>query len=217
MKLSYYIYELRHSLPTDYENLDTRLLIRLLNSFRAIHIKNIYNQNKEIDENLAQEINFQVDIADQSTIPYINTEDRILISDREIPQVIKLSHRDLILNIRNPKILTDNYNYVSKDNAIYAGNGKFNKKDIFSFIYNDRLYIKLKRDNPKIGLITTISMRAIFENPLDCIPFQYNEYIDPMNYEYPLTDTTWGYIKSQILQNGLQIINAEQNEQRSME
>ena len=217
MKLNYYISELRNSLPQDYNNLDTRFLMRLLNQFRAVYIKNEYNKNKTIDQSLAQEIDFQVNIADQSTITYINTKDRILKSNREIPNPIKISHKDLVLAIRNPLILTDRYNYVTLDEAIYAGNGKTNKKDIYGFIYKNNFYIKLKKENPKISLITTISMWAIFENPLDCIPFQFNEYVDPLDYEYPMTDTIWGYIKSNILQDGIGAIQANLTETKNAE
>ena len=215
MKLSFYISELRNSLPQDYKYLDDRLLMRLLGEFRTVYIKNEYNKNKTIDPELAQEIDFEIQPADQSTVIYVSTSDRILKSIREIPKPIKLSHRDLVLNIRNPQIMADNYNYVNKEHAVYAGNGKFNKKDIFGFLYNNKFYIKLKKENPKIALLSIISIRAIFENPLDCIPFQFNEYIDPLDYEYPMTDTIWGYIKSNILNNGLNVIQAELTEKQT--
>lgn len=215
MKLNYYISELRHSLPSDYEHLDTRLLIRLINQFRAQYIKNEYNKNKTIDPALAQEINFEVKPADISTVSFISTTDRILRSVRNIPEPIKISHRDLVLTIRNAKLLDRNYNYVTKDEAIYSGNGKMNTKDIYGFIYNDDFYVKLKKENPKVALLTIISMNAIWENPLDCIYFQTNDYTDPLDYEYPITDTIWGYIKANILRDGLQIISAEINEEKT--
>lgn len=217
MKLNFYISELRNALPQDYKHLDTRLIIRLLNEFRTVYIKNEYNKNKTIDPELAQTIDFEIKPADQSTIAYIFTSDRILKSIRELPKPIKLSHRDLVLNIRNPKIMADNYNYITKDQAVYAGNGKFNKQDIFGFLYSNYFYIKTKKENPKIALLSIISMRAIFENPLDCIAFQFNEYIDPLDYDYPMTDTIWGYVKANILRDGLQVIQSNLNEERTQE
>lgn len=217
MKLNYYVSELRHSLPNDYKHLDTRLLIRLLNQFRAMYIKNEFNKNKRIDPRLTQEISFEIKPADISSIGIISTTDRILKSVRNIPEPIKLSHRDLVMNIRNANLLNNNYNYVSKDHAIYAGNGKMNKKDIYGFLYNDDFYIKLKKENPKIAMISIISMNAIFENPLDCIYFQNNDYMDELDYDYPMSDTIWGYIKSNILNEGLQVINSELNEEKTQE
>lgn len=217
MKLNYYISELRHSLPSDYKHLDTRLLIRLLNQFRAIYIKNEYNKNKTIDNRLSQEITFEIKPATMSTIIGISIKDRVLKSIRNIPSPVKLSHRDLVINIRNAKLLSDNYNYVSKDHAIYSGNGKMNIQDIYGFLYNQNFYIKLKKENPKINMISMISFTAIFENPLDCIYFQNNEYLDPLDYEYPMTDTIWGYVKANILRDGLQVIQAEITETKTNE
>jgi hypothetical protein len=213
MELSYYISEIRQALPLDYRHLDDRAIIRLINQFRTIYIKNHYNQNRSIDRGLTQTFNVQMEPVDQSTVDYISTDARILRSKQPIPKIVKLSHRDLVMSIRNAKILSENYNYVSKEDAIYSGNGRVNSKNIFAFINHDdedRLYIKLKKENPRIGMLTTVSMQVICENPLDCIPLQYGDtYIDNRNYEYPMVDTIWGYIKSNILRDGLGIIQAD--------
>jgi len=213
MELSYYISELRQALPLDWPHLDDRMITRLINQFRTIYIKNHYNQNRSIDRGLTQTINIAVSPVDQSTMDYINTSDRILKSYQSIPKIIKLSHRDLISSVRNAKILSDSYNYISKEDAIYAGSGKVNYKDIFVFIDhddNDFLYVKLKEENPKIGMLTNISLQAIFENPLDCIPLQFGDtYVNPRDYEYPMVDTILGYIKSNILTDGLNIIQSD--------
>lgn len=216
MTLSYYISEIRQSLPLDYRHIDNRMIIRLINEFRTVYIKNHYNQNRSIDRELTQTIEVQVNIADQSTVDYINTNDRILRSEQFIPKIIKLSHRDLVIAVRNAKILSENYNYVTKEDAIYVGNGKANKKDIFVFIDNGYLYVKLKKENPKIALLTTISLQIICENPLDCIPLQYSDYFDELDYEYPMTDTIWGYIKANILRDGLNIIKADIDDEKEV-
>lgn len=212
MELSYYISEIRQSLPMDWPKIDDRMIIRLINEFRTVYIKNHYSQNRTIDRELSQTINIAVGPVDQSTMSYIRSSGRILKSYQPIPKLIKLSHRDLILGIRNATILSENYNYVTKDEAIYAGNGKVNTKDIFVFIdheTDDYLYVKLKKENPKLALLTHISIQGIFENPLDCISLQYGEdYVNNRDYEYPMTDTIWGYIKSNILQDGLKVIQS---------
>ncbi|MCP4255506.1 MAG: hypothetical protein GY775_19295 [Candidatus Scalindua sp.] len=211
MELKYYVYEIRQSLPKDWPKIDDRIITRLINEFRTVYIKNQYNQNKSIDKGLTQTIDLQMEPVDQSTVHYINTDFRILRSRQDVPKIIKTSHRDLVTSIRNAKIISENYNYITKEDAIYAGNGRVNKKEIFAFIDKDiyyNLYIKLKKENPKIAMLTTVSLQAIFEDPLECIPFHTNSYIDFMEYEYPMTDTIWGYIKANILRDGLGIIQA---------
>jgi hypothetical protein len=221
MQLLYYISEIRQALPIDWLHIDDRMIIRLINEFRTIFIKNNYNQNKSIDRGLTQTINVQVNPADQSTVDYIDTTSRILRSEQSIPKIVKLSHRDLVISVRNAKILSESYNYVSKEDAIYAGNGKANKKDVFVFINHeddgDYLYVKLKKENPKIAFLSTISLQIICENPLDCIPLQYDTYIEERDYEYPMTDTIWGYIKANILRDGLGIIKADIDDEKEKE
>ncbi len=221
MKLSYYISEIRQALPMDWKHIDDRLIIRLLNQFRTIYIKNQYNQNRSIDRALSQTVNLEVKPADESTMDFISTTSRILKSVQAVPKLIKLSHRDLVIAVRNAKILSDNYNYISKEDAVYAGNGKVNTKEIYCFIYHDEddhLYVKINKANPKISMLTHISLQAIFENPLECMVLQYPETytedgldssLEERDYEYPMTDTIWGYVKSNILQDGLNIIQTD--------
>jgi hypothetical protein len=214
MELGYYISEIRQSLPLDWPHIDDRMIIRLINEFRTVYIKNHYNQNRTIDKGLTQSINMEVKPADQSTVGYISTSDRILKSLVTIPKIIKLSHRDLVLSTRNANILSQNYNYVTKEQAIYAGSGKVNKKEIFVFIDNSAggnyLYIKTKKENPKIAMLTHVNVQAIFEDPLKCKEFHHpTEYIDDRDYEYPMVDTIWGYIKANILRDGLNVIQSD--------
>lgn len=221
MELSYYISEIRQSLPQDWPNLDNRTIIRLINQFRTIYIKQLYNKNESIDRGLTQTINIAVGPVDQSTMSYIKTTFRILKSYQPIPKLINLTHRDIVTAVRNAKILSENYNYITKDEAIYAGSGKVNTKDIFVFIDHDNqdyLYVKLKKENPKLPMLTHISLQGIFENPLDCIPLQYGDtYIDQTEYEYPMVDTIWGFIKANILRDGLRVIQSEQSDDKKKE
>lgn len=222
MTLSYYISEIRQSLPLDWPHIDDRMIIRLINQFRTVFIKNHYNQNRSIDRGLTQTINIAVGPVDQSTMSYVRSSNRILKSYQPIPKLIKLSHRDLVLGVRNAKILSENYNYITKDEAIYAGSGKVNAKEIFVFIdheTDDFLYVKLRKENPKLAMLTHISIQGIFENPLDCIPLQYgeDEYVEDRDYEYPMVDTIWGYIKSSILQDGLRVIQADTTDDKKKE
>ena len=212
--LQHYISEIRKALPLDFQRIDDRLIIRLLNEFRAIYIKNESNKNVELPRQLIQILpGIEMNAVDQSDTFFISTESRILKSVTAIPVPVKNSHRDLVINIRNAKILSESYNYVTKDNAVYSGNGRYNKNDIFVFYHDNYAYIKLNKYNPKIRFLTHITIEQICENPLDCIPYQYAGYYDQLEYEYPLTDVVWGYIKSNILKDGLGIIQSEINEQ----
>jgi hypothetical protein len=210
MKVIDYISELRRDLPADFPNISDRMLLRLIDEFRAVGIKNSYNENKEIDRRIVQTLSgIELKVTDISDVPFISTTSRILKTVVPIPAPVKLSHRDLVIAVRNAKILSEPYNYISKDAAIYAGNGRYNRNDVFTFLYDNYLYVKLNPNNPKLRLLTHISIELVCETPTECIPFQYNDYFDYREYEYPLTDVLWGYIKASILENGLRIIQSD--------
>jgi len=213
MKLNYYISDLRNSLSKDYANIDDRMLIELINQFRAIFIKNEFNRNRNLPSGIIQTISgIPMNLSKQLDIDFINDSSRILKSSVKLPKLIHTGIRDLVDRVWNGKVLSSNFNYVTPEQAIYAGNGKVNRKLIFTFIYNDYLYIKLKRENPNINLISNLSFRGIFENPLDLIPLTYEGYFDPLDFEYPITEAMWGQIKSNILQNAFNVIQSEENE-----
>jgi len=213
MKLKYYISELRNLLPLDKDNIDDRMLIELINQFRANHIKNEFNRNRIIPDQITQTISgITMDLAKQIDVPFIRDSSRILKSNIKIPNVIHTGVDYLVERVFDGKILNSNYNHVLWEEAIYAGNSKTNKKRIFSFIYEDYLYIKLMKENPNINLITTVTLKAVFENPLELIKLEYVDYFDEMEYEYPITKAMWGQIKSFILKDGFNIVQNEINE-----
>ena len=213
MKLKYYISEIRNLLPMDNNNIDDRMLIELLNQFRANYIKNEFNRNRIIPLEITQTISgISMNLARQLDVPFIKDSSRILKSDIQIPNVIHTGQEYLVERVFDGRILSKNYNHILAKDAIYAGNGKTNSKSVFSFIYNGYLYLKLKQQNPNINLITNVTLQAVFENPLNLIQLEYKDYFDSLNYEYPLTKAMWGQIKSNLLRDGLQIVQNEINE-----
>lgn len=206
MTLSKYISELREALPKDRLNISDRLIIELINQYRAIQIKNDLNKLWIIPSELVQSIVVDLNISNQSLGAY-DTKLRIMKGYQNIPNIINLTNRALITSVSSPAILGSQFNIVSKDRAKYVGNGSVNKKDIFCFIDYNSLYLKLKIENPNINLITTVYLEAIFEDPTEL-------FKDPHNYnnEYPLTKTMWGYIKSSILSNSFNIVKSNEEE-----
>jgi len=184
-----------------------------MNQYRTIQIKNDLNKNWYIQDQLHQTISgIKLNLTTQTVLSFISDDTRILKSDIKIPRIINLTNRPLVLNVYSDKILGKNFNFVSREHAVYSGNGKYNKKDIYCFIHNDYLYVKLKHENPNINLLDFITFEAIFEHPEQCIPLQHKEYFDFLKYEYPISESMWGYIKSSILQNSLIAIQSEINE-----
>jgi len=214
MTINQYISEIRVNLPKDYPNIDDRTLLKLLNEFRSVYIKNTLNQNDAFvpREFMQKVLGLEMDIVSQKETPFITDNSRILRSKIKIPERVNLTHRELVYRIWDSKILGEDFNFINPEQAKYAGNGKMNVKEVFAFFYDDYLYIKLKRENPNINLINFVSIELILENPEDMIPLEYADYFDFKDYDYPMTTVAWSYVKSSILQNGLQVINSTENE-----
>jgi hypothetical protein len=216
MKLQYYIYEIRELLPDSKKSLDDREIIRLINLQRIFWIKNEINKNRPAYDNLVQTIHLELVLVDQSTYPGISTTSRILRTDLTIPKPILTATNDTILNIRNPLVIAEPFNYVTRDNSIYCGNGKTNTKDIYCWQYNSYLWIKINVMNPKIALLRNIAVEGIWEDPVlvdrDYILQESEMVYEPYDFEYPMNDALWAYIKEYIKKGSQEITtqNAEE-------
>lgn len=215
MLLAYYIDEIRNLLPEDKKHLDDRLIARQINLSRSIWLKNEMNKSRPIFDTIKQTITgLRTELVDASEISDISTNSRLLRTVRVIPRTIKRKSSDTIVNVRSPKVIGVPFNYITKDRAVYAGNGKMNRRDVYCFLYNDRIYFKLQKDNPTISLIDYVSVEGVFEDPID-VTENYTDYDGIFRFrdmDYPISDTIWEYIKQQILANNVQAIETDINE-----
>lgn len=217
MKLGYYVYEIRALLPKDWLDVDQRHIIEWINSQRALWLKNEFNKNRLIDDNIKQSFPIIMNLVERSEVTGIKSGNVILKSNVLIPNTIIRHYKDCITSTHNADLLTESYNYVTKDEAIYSGNGKINCRDIFSFIYKDYLYIKTQKANPKLRLIKNVIVEGVFEDPID-VDVNYckngSPFYTDMEREYPLPKQLWNYMKEQIINNGLITVQNEQLETR---
>jgi len=206
--ISSYLDELRVEIgrldKVDLKFLDNRMLYQLINNQRNIFLKNEYNKGRSVEDNTKQIINgIELEVVSTSTFFPVKADTRILKSKQLIPLPIELTHSLMITNIRNSSMISIPYNYVHRDRFIYAGNGKFNTKDIYVTLYDKHLYIKLRKDNPKIAMLTHISIEEVAENPVEVYMMGNTgtrmDY-DPFDEVYPIGEAMWTYIKGYILQ-----------------
>lgn len=218
MTLDYYIYEIRALLPKDWINVDNRHIIRWIDLQRALWLKNEFNNNRFIYDKVTQKIHLKMKLVNSSEISGVSSNNVILKSTVKVPTTINQYYKDSIVSIHNADILGENYNYVEKSDAIYSGNGKLNHKDVYSFIYNNYLYIKTQKGNPSIKLINKVVVEGVFENPID-VERDYiytGDNFDFLNLEYPLPEALWTYMKEKIVNQGLITSQNEQIEERSI-
>jgi len=198
MKVINHISEIRHFHP----NWEERLCIAELNEKRAILLKNRLNQGWKLSDNITQTlVGVELEVVDASEFNYLPSSDRLLKSTKPLPSFIVGMDTPAYLTVRHPSVIARQFNVVTPDAAVYAGNGVTNKRSVFCFIYNSYLYIKLKRENPKIALIDTVSVEGVFEDPLEAMVFNNPDLYgrDLWQQEYPIPLAEWSYIKSMIV------------------
>lgn len=180
-----------------------RQLIHHIEIARALYLRNKLANNFKPSDNVTQTLlDVELEVVDQSEISLFTTHSRILKTKRQIPKFIATSHQNGLLTVRNPRVLNANFNIVEKKAAPYTGNGRGNMRDVFTFLYNGYIYVKLSKDNPKIGLLTTLSIEGLFEQPTEVFSFNKPELENTreLQYEdYPINDSDWLYIKQLIL------------------
>jgi len=59
-----------------------------------------------------------------------------------LPKTIVRSHNDTIIKVRSTTVVSEPYNYILRDDALYAGSGRTNATDIFAFLHEDYLYLQ---------------------------------------------------------------------------
>lgn len=180
-----------------------RQLIHHIEIARALYLRNKLANNFNPSDNVKQTLlDVELEVVDQSEISLFSTNSRILKTKRQIPKFIATSHSNGLLTVRNPRVLNANFNIVEKKEAPYTGNGRCNMRDVFTLLYNGHVYVKLSKDNPKIGLLTTLSIEGLFEQPTDVFSFNKPELENTreLQYEeYPINDSDWLHIKKIIL------------------
>lgn len=172
---------------------------------RALLLKNRLNQGITINNVVKQSlVDVRMQIADQSEIPFYSTGFMILRSEKKIPTLIAQHTRHAFMAVRDARVLSTKFNVVSQYDAVYAGHGKVNSRLVFCFTYNDYLYIKLSKDNPKITLLDNLIVEGVFEDPIEAILFNEPTLIgrELWDKEYPLNLADWNYVKEMILGDG---------------
>lgn len=94
------------------------------------------------------------------------------------------------------------YNLVSKERALYSGNGKFNQNDVYAFLDNKYLYLISKTNLHK--QIKYVEVKGVFENPIEAYTAAGITYT--WDDEYPISDSLVDAIKNKIINENVRFI-----------
>jgi hypothetical protein len=178
MKTNEIIYAIREGLKeyVDDTKYTDDYLMYLVRLNRAVFIRREYNnQQRIIDTEIIQNIFMDVEeVDDEECGKYIfcNNGCSLIRTVKPIPFTLELHNKNLIMSIRSAeRNVTIPFNIITPEKAIYAGEGQYEKKQIFAIPHSDgHIYFKSKH-NIHRGLEAVI-VSAVFENPDDAAQFK---------------------------------------------
>jgi hypothetical protein len=204
------IYDVRQLLRnyniTDEDLLTDRQIEFWIMSQRAMWIKRRDSAFIKIDHSLSQVLTEDVISVDRSMVPTdVPAQYRILRTQRKLPRLINFTTWDGVVSAGPVDLASDRFNHKEYREAIASGNGRFNKTQIFSFIFNDYLYIISKGVKNYWYLLSQVGVVGIFEDPREVGNFKHvtGETCWSLNDDYPISLDIWEFMKDQIKKNNI--------------
>jgi hypothetical protein len=183
-------------------DIDTREVEFQLDNARAVFLRQEFNKpGRLIDNNLVQDLGcVTLEEADPADCCEIDTGCSILRTVEEIPKAIHLFDGPAITRVGPVNKMNIKYSFVSYEQAVFSGNGKYNQQAIFAFLLNNRIYLTTK--NKKAWLLDKINIRGVFEKPSEA-----SEFVDcdnnpcyTMASNYPINNWMYPFIRDMVLE-----------------
>lgn len=208
--LNEYIYEIkglvRNYHITDEDYLTNRQIEFWIVTQRASWIKKRDRLFIHNDHSLMQTIIADVHSVDRS---FESTNDpvhyKILRTATQIPKTINFESWDGISMTGSVDMASPRFNHVEYQEAIYSGNGRFNRDQIYSYSMNRYLYMISRSYDNYWKLITKVAITGIFEDPRDVAEFSHvnGQPCWTPDDEYPMSIELWDYMKAEIIRSNI--------------
>lgn len=200
-ELTYQIVEAVRPELHDDDVLDLRYVKDLIHNQRALWIRNELNKDRDIPESIIQDLGcVEMELAPTTECCDFNSDCKILRTKNKIPVPIVLHHREAIERVGPSDFTSKPFSLKDYKEAVFYGNGRFNRDMIVAFYRNDRIYISSKSQSTT-GLIGFINIRLVASDPTTASVFNSCTgdpcYTD--DTEYPLSDYMWNYMKEYII------------------
>ena len=174
---------------------DERISSRLIDSFvaikRAEYLKSLLDKGRPYPENATQYLEVDIESSAEYNISNIKTS-------VEIPNVLDTRYGPAIREVSSLDVNQYNFTLVNRNHYKFAGNGKFNKNNIFVMYYNGNLYFKC--GDPSYLSIDSCDINAIFEDPTDVPGFDKD--LD----DYPIDIQGIDFIKESIYKMDIRML-----------
>ena len=188
---------------SNYSNIEPRLVDDIIAQKRAVFVRQDNAKKRSIDDNLIQNLGcVELELVDRASDSCCSefTDCTILRTKVKIPNAIEFAHDKAITRIASVDMLALPIIFMDYDQAIYWGNGRYNRKSLGSFIRNNYVYLIYKSGTYN-KLIEKISVQGVWEDPK--IAANYNDCNGnpcwSVDSNYPLNAWMWEIIREEII------------------
>ena len=205
-ELAYDLLELVRPNISDDEAIDLRQIKFWIHNQRALWLRNELNRYRTIDDNIIQDLGcVELEVADRSSCADLPIDCNILRTKKEIPNTVELHNKTALTRVGPVDKTMPGYSIVEYNRAMFSGNGRFNKQQIFAFLLNNRIYLKLSPLNKDAKYLEYLNIRGVFETPTDIAVFLDAAgapcYTD--DTKYPVNRWMIDYMKDAIVKSSL--------------
>lgn len=183
--LAYGIIELYRASYKDTDSLNIRLVKKWIQEYRAFLLKQKFMRPLgELDHSYVQTLTVQdLEVVDSGTVAGGDALESFLLATTDtVPKPIENNKGNYsITRIALPDMKQSNLSLYSYERALYAGNGRFNTKELYPFFYNNKIYIKSKLTEDELSEITLLQISGVFQDPYEA------GYLDTQ--QYPIAES----------------------------
>ena len=181
----------------------------MIHDVRATLLKQKFDRNlRVIDDVYTQPLGaLEIEAVDSSLHSNISSGRYMFRTIREIPPTVeRRNYEGTITRVGPADQLSTKYNVVSYDRALWSGNGRFNKDQIFSFLKDGKIYL-ISNSGAYHKAVQFIEVNGVFQNPEQAAKFAdvAGSSLSFPDEAYPISRSMRTMIESVILKERLGI------------
>ena len=187
-QIAYEIFEVVRGEISDDDDISLDMIKDMIHDVRATLLKQKFDRNlRVIDDVFTQSLGaLQIEAVDASAHSTIKAGRYMYRTVREIPPTIdRKNYEGTFTRIGPADKLATQYSLVSYDRALYSGNGRFNRDQIFCFLRDNKIYL-ISNSGAYHKAVQFIDVIGVFQNPSQVATFLDNNgdslYADDKTY-----------------------------------
>lgn len=187
-ELSYNIFEAIRPNIVDDDDIDIRQIKSDIHNVRAKLIRQQLSKGRDVSNSIIQDLGcVEVEHVDAAECCDLQLDCNVIRMVNTLPSIMENYEGALITRVGPVNRMDVGFNFVSYQQAVFSGNGKFNSHLIYAFLLNNRIYLKSKSDLVKY--IEFINVRGVFSNPEEAKAFNSCSTGEPCfsdDHQYPV-------------------------------